>query len=67
MNFLHVEVYKNLDASSREELELVEAVEAWELPSEPWTFLVDSDGVVSARFEGTVSADELTSAIEKLS
>lgn len=67
MNFLHVEVYENLDASNREELELVEAVEAWQLPSEPWSFLVDSDGTVSARFEGTVTADELRSAIEELS
>ena len=67
VNFVHVEVYENLDASSREELELVEAVEAWQLPSEPWTFLVDSDGAVSARFEGIVDDDELASAMEELS
>lgn len=66
MNFVHVEVYKNLDATSREDLELVDAVTEWNLPSEPWTFLIDGDGNVAARFEGTVDSEELTDALEAL-
>lgn len=64
LNFVHIEVYENLQATSREELEIVDAVEAWNLPSEPWTFLVDSDGNVAAKFEGTLDGDELRAAIE---
>lgn len=66
INFIHVEVYKNLNATAREDLELVEAVQAWNLPSEPWTFLIDSDGNVKARFEGTVDTNELQEALEAL-
>lgn len=47
-------MYENLDATRREDLEIVPAVEAWNLPSEPWTFLIDSDGNVAARLEGTI-------------
>lgn len=66
INFIHIEVYENLDAASREDLELVDAVTEWNLPSEPWTFLVDSDGNVAARFEGTVDTEELTDALDAL-
>ncbi|MGH8953225.1 MAG: TlpA family protein disulfide reductase [Acidimicrobiia bacterium] len=66
VTFIHVEVYENLDATSREELRLVEAVEAWNLPSEPWVFVIDGVGVVTAKFEGTVDSQELQQAVEDL-
>ncbi len=66
VNFVHVEVYTNLDAASFEELEVVPAVLEWHLPSEPWVFLVDARGVVAARFEGTVAAAELEHALADL-
>jgi hypothetical protein len=31
----------------------------WRLQSEPWVFVVGADGRIAARFEGTVSEDEL--------
>jgi hypothetical protein len=37
----------------------------WGLRSEPWTFLVGADGVIKAKFEGSVSADELEAAIRR--
>ena len=40
-------------------------VREWGLPSEPWIFLVGRDGRVKARFEGSVSAAELTAAVRK--
>ena len=43
-NFVHVEIYENLDATSADELIIVPAVTAWGLPSEPWVFVVDADG-----------------------
>lgn len=66
VNFVHVEVYTKLAASSFEELELVPAVIEWRLPSEPWVFVVDARGVVAARFEGTVAAEELEEALADL-
>ena len=39
-------------------------IREWHLQSEPWTFLVGRDGRVKAKFEGSLSAGELTRAIE---
>jgi hypothetical protein len=66
VNFIHVEVYENLDAASREDLVIVKAVEAWRLPSEPWVFVVDSRGFITAKFEGALDSEELTVVLEVL-
>ena len=60
-NFVHVEVYTNLDDASN--LQLVPAVTEWGLPTEPWVFVVDSAGVVVARFEGVVTPEEISAAL----
>ena len=36
----------------------------WGLQSEPWVFLVGRDGRIKAKFEGSLSARELRSAVE---
>jgi hypothetical protein len=41
-----------------------QAVFEWGLLSEPWVFVVDADGIVTASFEGVVGADELRAAID---
>ena len=64
VEFIHIEVYINLDAASFDELELAPAVSEWGLPSEPWVFVIGGDGVVSAAFEGALGTEELTEAIE---
>lgn len=66
LNFVHVEIYSDLDAAAGGRLEIVPAVEAWGLPSEPWVFVVDSEGTVTARFEGATGADELRRALENV-
>lgn len=66
VDFVHVEIYENLDAESFEDLVTVEAVDAWELPSEPWVFVTDAEGTVTARFEGTVDPAELEAALAAL-
>lgn len=58
INFIHVEVYSNLDEPNN--LKVVPAVQEWGLPSEPWVFVIDSKGKVAAKYEGSVSAGELT-------
>lgn len=48
------------------QLTLVEAARTWRLLSEPWVFVVDGDGIVSASFEGILSEAELESAIAEV-
>jgi hypothetical protein len=43
-----------------------DAMIAWDLPSEPWLFLIDSNGVIAARYEGGITQEELSPAIEQL-
>ena len=63
VRFIHVEVYKDNDPA----LGYDEWMGEWNLRTEPWTFLVGSNGKIVDRFEGTVSVNELETAVrEKL-
>ena len=63
VRFIHVEVYEGNDPANGYNRWMGE----WTLPTEPWTFLVGADGKIVDRFEGTVSVDELETAVrEKL-
>lgn len=57
-NFIHIEIYDDF-----QELTLAPPVEEWNLPSEPWTFVLDEEGVVVARFGGPISPRELEDAL----
>ena len=69
-HFVHVEIWDN----PREMLEsgdiglgvLSPVVSAWDLPTEPWTFLIDGEGNVFARFEAFATREELTGAMEAM-
>ena len=67
-NFIHVEVFENphLIQGGRPGGELVAAVEEWGLPTEPWTFVVDREGRVRAKFEQFTSAEEIEAALKDL-
>ncbi|MEX2251328.1 MAG: thioredoxin family protein [Acidimicrobiia bacterium] len=62
--FIHVEIYEDLTVTDQSQLTAVPAVSEWGLPSEPWVFVVDSSGTVTASFEGAVRDEELSSAID---
>jgi hypothetical protein len=63
VRFIHVEVYEDNDPAKGYNQWMKE----WNLPTEPWTFLVNAHGTIVDRFEGTVSVDELETAVrEKL-
>ena len=64
-NFVHVEVYKDphLIESGQPAKDLVPAVDEWGLVTEPWTFVIGSDGRIAARFEQYVPPDVLESAL----
>jgi len=59
VRFIHVEVYRRNDPA----LGLNTFMRQWRLPTEPWTFLVGSDGRIKAKFEGPVSIGELAAAV----
>ena len=65
--FIHVELFDNPDVmrESGDPLLGVEtpAVEPWNLPSEPWTFIIDGNGLIAAKFEAYTTADELEEAL----
>jgi hypothetical protein len=62
VRFIHVEVYRRNDPT----LGWNRFMREWRLPSEPWTFLVGSDGRIKAKFEGPVSVTELAAAVRRL-
>ncbi|MGH2735293.1 MAG: TlpA family protein disulfide reductase [Actinomycetota bacterium] len=63
VNFVHVEVYTNLDDPAN--LEPVPATKEWGLPSEPWVFVVDSKGRLAAEYEGVLGAQELRTELQR--
>lgn len=64
-NFVHVEVYRDphLINPADPARELVLAVDEWGLVSEPWTFVVGSDGRIADRFEQYVPPRVLEAAL----
>ncbi len=67
-NFIHVEVYDNPHEIQGDLANAVVSptIAEWGLPSEPWTFIVDADGLVSAKFEAFTTADELEEALNEV-
>lgn len=60
VGFIHVEVYEHNDPSRGYN----RWMRGWGLQSEPWVFLVGRDGRIKAKFEGSLSAKELRTAVE---
>ena len=65
VDFIHIEVYSGFnEAGFQPDVDhLVPAVEAFKLPSEPWIFVIDENGVVKSRLEGVLSSGELEEVI----
>ena len=61
VEFIHVEFFQ--DPATPERVP-VDAVAEWNLQTEPWFFLIDSAGLIAAKFEGPTSLDELKEVIE---
>ena len=62
VNFVHVEIYQYPFDATRP----TPAVAEWRLPSDPWTFIVDKNGIVHDRFEGPAPSDELEASLSSL-
>jgi hypothetical protein len=72
LTFIHVEPYKLQTVNGQlqpvlDEQNLpipVDATNIWGLPTEPYTFVVNGDGKVTAKFEGIAAKEELQAAFD---
>jgi hypothetical protein len=61
--FIHVEFWNNPGSADRTP---VDVTKEWSLSTEPWFFIVDKGGIISAKFEGPATLDELAQALNKV-
>jgi thioredoxin family protein len=61
-DFIHMEVYNDNDANKGIRPQLT----AFGLETEPWTFLIDKNGIVRDRIEGAYGVSELEQAMKKI-
>jgi hypothetical protein len=64
MNFIHIELYESQEAFLAGEP--VPEVREWNLPSEPWLFLIDAQGRIAAKYEGGLTREEIEPAVNEL-
>ena len=64
-NFIHVDFYDNPEEiqGDLDRARLSPTVVEWGLPSTEWSFVIDREGVVSARFESFATLEELEQAL----
>jgi len=62
VDFIHMEVYNDNDAGQGIRPQL----RAFGLQTEPWTFLIDENGIVRDRIEGAYGVFELEQALRKI-
>ncbi len=67
-NFIHVEIFSNPNEmqGNPSNGRVAPAVDEWGLPSEPWTFVIDVQGRIAAKFEGFTSYGELEDALKQV-
>jgi len=59
--FIHQEIWQGPPGQA-----FAPTVQEWNLPSEPWIFLVDERGLIRARFEGLTTRRELEAAVRSM-
>src|SRR5690606_7431249 len=62
VEFIHVEFYEDPGTNQI----VSQAAQEWGLRTEPWFFLIDSQGKIAAKFEGPTGMDELVEALTKV-
>ena len=68
-NFIHVEAFENphLIQGGRPSGGFAPAVTEWNLPTEPWVFIVNKEGLIHAKFEAFTTLEELQASLEEVS
>ena len=66
-SFIHVDFYDNPDEiqGDLDKAQISPTVLEWGLPSIEWTFVIDRSGIVTARFEGFATLDEVRDAFRR--
>jgi hypothetical protein len=59
--FTHQEIWEDFAAKKA-----FSTVEEWRLDTEPWIFIVDSQGIIRGKFEGFVTRGELENALQEV-
>ncbi len=59
--YIHMEIWNQNDPNKGARPQVLD----YNLRSEPWTFVINSDGTVSSRIEGAFSVDELNQALDQ--
>ena len=67
-NFVHVDFYENPHEiqGDLDRARISPAVTEWSLPSIEWTFVIDGEGTVTARFEGFATLSEVETSLKRL-
>ena len=67
-NFIHVDLYDNPDEIQGDlsRARISPTVLEWRLPSAEWSFVIDRDRKIAARFESFATFDELDQALERV-
>jgi|SRR6476659_650146 len=60
--FIHMEIYKDNDPSKG----VRSQVRTFHLPSEPWLFAINRQGIIEAEIEGAFGVDRLTKVVEEV-
>ncbi len=60
--YIHMEIYEDNLANKG----VREQVKAYDLPTEPWVFVIDCDGKIDSRMEGAFSVAELDAAVDRV-
>jgi hypothetical protein len=60
MTFIHQEVWQDNDTSKG----LREPLRQFNLPTEPWLFVVNAKGVITARLEGSIGVQQFEDAVK---
>lgn len=61
VDIVHCDIYLNNRSD-----QVQPTVAAWKLPSEPWLYGVDAQGVITARIDGAMGQDEIRQVLESL-
>ena len=67
-SFIHVEVFDNPHEIQGDlsRARPVATVDEWGLPTEPWTFIVDRQGRIAAKFEAFTTAEEIEEGLQRV-
>jgi hypothetical protein len=59
VNFVHIEIYRDAEYSKG----FAPTVLQWHLETEPWVFVINRKGIITAKFDGPTPASEIAPPI----